>query len=129
VALRESADMRLDIVRGAAVTISETDAHGLQVVPWRPSLERELSGPDFVRRSSADGQFAAAGPAQRTSLTHCWQRITTRDQLAPNRIQLEPSGYTAAPSRGKFSYRLGGQQTGGSHGYIRCACHVQRAGH
>jgi hypothetical protein len=75
------------------------------------------------------GRLVAAGPAQRTSLPHFSQQIPTPDQVAPNPIRLEPSGYTAAPSRGKFSHRLGGQLVGGSYGYIRCACHVQRAGH
>jgi hypothetical protein len=53
--------MRLDIVRGAAMTISETDADGLQVVA--AVLGARAEWPDFVRRSSTGGRFAAAGPA------------------------------------------------------------------
>jgi len=42
---KASADMQLDIETGAGLTISETDAHGLQVVPWRPFAQDPQNAP------------------------------------------------------------------------------------
>jgi hypothetical protein len=53
-------DMQLDIERGAGVMITETDAHGLQVVPWRPFAQDTAERVAFVQHPSAGGDLASA---------------------------------------------------------------------
>ena len=54
------ADMQLDIETGAGLTISETDAHGLQVVPWQPFARHPVERSAFVQHPSAGGDLASA---------------------------------------------------------------------
>jgi len=51
-------DMQLDIETGAGLTISETDTHGLQVVPWQPFARHPVEPSAFVQLPSAGGDLA-----------------------------------------------------------------------
>ena len=57
---KSSADMQLDIETGAGLTISETDTHDLQAVPWQPFARHPVERSAFVQHPSAGGDFASA---------------------------------------------------------------------
>jgi hypothetical protein len=67
---KTSGDMQVDIETGAGLTISETDTHGLQVVPWQPFARHPVERSAFVRHPSAGGDLASAPSFPRPAKSH-----------------------------------------------------------